>query len=73
MTRIASRTWTPNLVIRLKEMLETKVSAAQVAVALKKSTVVVRAKAKILGLIFQQYKFLTFNYFEDSNGQLLFF
>jgi len=53
MARIASRSWTPAEILRLRELLDVGMSAAVAAIALKKSVNIVRAKAKGLGLPFQ--------------------
>jgi hypothetical protein len=49
MARIASRSWTPADILRLRELLDGGISAAAAAIALKKSIHSVRAKAKVLG------------------------
>jgi hypothetical protein len=53
MTRIASRGWTSAEILRLRELLDVGISAAAAAIALKKSIIAVRAKAKVLGHPFQ--------------------
>jgi hypothetical protein len=53
MVRIKSRSWTLEQVLRLRELLQANTSASVAAIALKKSIIVVRAKAKTLGHPFQ--------------------
>ncbi|MCF2522371.1 hypothetical protein [Bradyrhizobium sp. G127] len=53
MARIASRSWTSAEILRLRELLDVGISAAAAAIALKKSIITVRAKAKVLGCPFQ--------------------
>jgi hypothetical protein len=49
MVRIGSRTWTPAQIMHLTVMIDTGSSAAVIAVSLKRSIVVIRAKARSLG------------------------
>ena len=49
MVRIGSRIWSPIQIERLILLLDSGVSAAVVAVELKRSVIVVRAKARNLG------------------------
>jgi hypothetical protein len=52
MVRIGSRVWSPLQVERLKLLLDSGASAAIAAIELKRSVVVVRAKARNLGRLF---------------------
>ncbi len=49
-THVTSRTWMPNDLERLKQMVETNVSAVRAAVAFKRSVVAVKIKGEGAGL-----------------------
>jgi hypothetical protein len=49
MVRIASRTWTPAQITHLMVLIDKGSSAASIAVSLKRSITVIRAKARSLG------------------------
>jgi hypothetical protein len=52
MVRIGSRIWSPLQIARLISLLDSGASAAVAALELKRSVVVVRAKARNLGRLF---------------------
>jgi hypothetical protein len=49
MVRIGSRKWTPTQITRLIVLIDDGSSAAVIAVSLKRSVIVIRAKARSLG------------------------
>jgi hypothetical protein len=57
MVRIGSRVWSPLQVERLILLLDSGASAAMAAIELKRSVVVVRAKARNLGRFFSAPEF----------------
>jgi hypothetical protein len=52
MARIGSRKWTPAQTEKLTELIDAGTSAASAALLLKRSIIVVRAKARNLGKAF---------------------
>jgi hypothetical protein len=49
MVRIGSRTWTPAQITQLMMLIDRGSSAASIAISLKRSITVIRAKARNLG------------------------
>jgi len=57
-THVTNRTWTEQDIARLKEMVETGVSAQRASVAFRRSIVAVKAQAKKCGFPFPDDRML---------------